>query len=492
LLKEEFFMLSYRALFCPLLALAVVAFVAPAAPAFPPAGPDVTVGDLTGDSGPSFIHPRSYGIVGSIAAYAVGTTSCNVGTDPLQWIDNVASRHPVISQNLFRLKTVSGSTRFEHIGQSWLKHGFCALQQSLCTSCTPYGGCCCDHLGVGCSDPYTASRNGSSSNLGPKFQVNAATGTFIEPHALPGGSATLAGRLQAETADVNPTLNTGALYWVEGMYISNDDAAANNDLNNASYRRVIFLNDAVFTMRWPTAPTEPTVRQEPAINAWKANDPGVQTVNIDIAGDGRMILGYKVTDLSGSGIGPWHYEYGLYNMNSDRSGQSFSVPLASPCITVTNPGFHDVFYHSGEPYVGTDWPPVVTSSSVSWQSETFAVNANANALRFGTLYNYRFDANAAPVDGTITIGLFKTGTPASVTVTASVPSTPSISCLRGDLNNDTLVDSGDVQLFATILVTGGGTTQQKCAGDLEAVPDCAIDMDDVDNFTNCLLAGGPC
>ena len=54
-------------------------------------------------------------------------------------------------------------------------------------------------------------------------------------------------------------------------------------------------------------------------------------------------------------------------------------------------------------------------------TETHATNADANALRWGTLYNFRFDANAAPVAGTVTLGLFKPGTPTSMQVDASVP-----------------------------------------------------------------------
>ena len=35
-----------------------------------------------------------------------------------------------------------------------------------------------------------------------------------------------------------------------------------------------------------------------------------------------------------------------------------------------------------------------------------------------------------------------------------------------------------------------GTAVEVCAGDLEAVPDMAIDMDDVPNFVTCLLNAG--
>ena len=114
-----------------------------------------------------------HGAVGSITAYSFGTTSVNVGTVNLNWIDG-SPFHPVISQNMFRLK----DGKFEHIGQSWLKHGFCALQEFACDACQPIAGGCLQALGVNCSDPYNASLNGAQSILGPTSQVNAATGVF--------------------------------------------------------------------------------------------------------------------------------------------------------------------------------------------------------------------------------------------------------------------------------------------------------------------------
>lgn len=452
----------------------------PAPTPSPRAGADVTVGALTGDvSG----NPRSWGSSGGIYAYSVGTTSCNIGTVPLEWIDNVPNRYPVIGQNLFRLKTEPGTNyqRFEQVGQSWLKHGFCALQQNLCSTCTPYCGGCCNHLGVGCSDPYTAGRNGGWSDLGPKSVVNAAAGTF-PTQTFASGPTNIRGRLQAQEADVDPDLNAGALYYVEGQYVCFDDATAGNKNNNASYRRVNINNNSTFSMVFVAG--NGTIREQPGINAWRANDPAVTLEIIDIPDDGRMILGYKVTD---NGDGTWHYEYALQNLNSHRSGQFFSV-TSPECIGATNLGFHDVFYHSGDNIDGTDWTPTVLSDQIIWATQTFGANPNANALRWGSLYNFRFDAATPPTTGNIKIGLFRTGTPSLVTVTAQVPS--ALTCLRGDVNLDTLVDGGDVARFVEVLMSGVGTSVEKCAGDVESVKDCEIGLSDVDNFVDCLLNGG--
>jgi hypothetical protein len=56
-----------------------------------------------------------------------------------------------------------------------------------------------------------------------------------------------------------------------------------------------------------------------------------------------------------------------------------------------------------------------------WNSETFAQNQNANALRWGTLYNFRFDSNRPPQAANATIGFYKTGAPITVAIQAPTP-----------------------------------------------------------------------
>jgi hypothetical protein len=144
---------------------------------------------------------------------------------------------------------------------------------------------------------------------------------------------------------------------------------------------------------------------------------------------GQVILGAKATDLGG---GMWHYEYAMQNLNSDRSVSSFSVP-SSDGLVVTNMGFRDVAYHSGDGYNsapgsvvnfdGTDWTPASDSSEVSWTMVPAVPVQNSNALRWGTMYNFRFDCNSAPANGSVTLGLFKAagGLPNSVSANTVVP-----------------------------------------------------------------------
>ena len=135
-------------------------------------------------------------------------------------------------------------------------------------------------------------------------------------------------------------------------------------------------------------------------------------------------MGYKVTNPS---TGVWHYEYALYNQNLDRSIQSFSVPFG-PGANISNISFHGPIQHPGwandgtqgdAGYSSTPWVVTQNGFSFTWSTETFAQNQNANAIRFGTLYNFRFDADQAPNPTNATVGYFKTGSPTVAVVQAA-------------------------------------------------------------------------
>jgi hypothetical protein len=274
--------------------------------------------------------------------------------------------------------------------------------------------------------------------LGPKSQVDAANGYFPWPFTAPAPAPTIGRRLQVAQTDL---ANAGALYFVQGQYIQFQDATMGNGNNNASYRRVT-VNASTFNLTLQ----ESVHRTIPAIWAWHDHgggvnvaDPDVQTSNIDVPDDGRFILASKVTDLGG---GMYHYEYAIENLNSNRNGGAFviNVPVNA---AVTNIGFHGVLYHSGEIYDNTDWTGARSGGTVTWQSpQTFAENPDSNALRWATLYNFRFDSDAAPdaALGQATLVLFKPGTPDSMTGAAHVPFIAQCPC---DWNHDGMLGSQD-------------------------------------------------
>ena len=464
-----------------------------------PIGPDIVVGELYG-AGTSPSHSqwnivRNWGrqVVNSvgITGYSVGTMSCNPGDVEVSWNVN-NNKHPVIGQQLYRLK----DGRFEQVGMSWVKHGFLALSEDYCDL-----GCIEPEqsgvfLGLGCSDPYTNQLNGTQTRLGPRGHINAFTGSFPYPFTSPNvpfpppnGSGLIAERLQVKDADIDPDVNTGARYFVEGHYVTSDDATLGNGLNNASYQEALVTVQAANVFNMTLTGTDQLLA--PGISAWKSIDPDVVESIIDVPNEGRFILSARATDLGG---GMWHYEYALHNYNSDRSGRTFTVPVPAG-IAVTNVGFNDVDYHSGDSLGtvsgaidNTDWPPNIGAASVSWATSTYASNRKANALRWATLYNFRFDAGAPPTTGDITIGLFKPGTIPSVsgsTIVPGEPPPPPCSC-RGDVDGSTLLDGADIDLYVQMFLEQ--TSIEPCA-EMTGSPGQPLDDDDTVEFVFRLLDG---
>lgn len=372
------------------------------------AGPDVTVFALP--------NITNHGTSGGIRGYSVGTTSCNVGNAPLNWCNAAGGcglgttnrDHPVIAQNMYRLK----NGRFDQIGAGWLKHGFLSLNLSSggCGSGTcanpPLGG---QQLGVGCTDPYDSGLNGSWP-LGRKSEVDATTGAFTFPFGGGGAqSAPWNQRVAVAETDLAPANNPGARYFVEGHYVAPDDAASGNGTNNASYREVS-VSGASFNLNL----LGNTIREKAAIEVWPTIDNSVELLNVDVpsAPSQRFHVARKVT-LAAPGL--WHYEYSIHNMNSDRAADQLEISFGGSTI-FSGVGFKDIDAHSGEPYDTTDWESATSANRVRWTTPPFpSAPANANALRWATLYNFWFDANRPPTDITThQLRLFKNGSPASV------------------------------------------------------------------------------
>lgn len=391
-------------------ALSLAAALILTAGAFATQGPDVTVLKVGVSGGDNNDFPY-YGQSGGIAAYSMATTSCNVGNQTLLWFSG-GNQHPVIGQNMFRLK----DGRFEQLGQSWLKHGFCAVNEPGCGSCQSTN---CDTLGIGCADTYWGTLNDGQGG-GPKSYVNPTTGVHTHPDPSPSGPTAIRGRLQVAVADIDPALNPGAEYFAESQYIAADDAQAGNGKNNASWRK---LNVVSVTNILGNGPT---VFQEPAIFAWRAEDPGVTIVEVTNTNeqgtgiDTTFYVAYRATD---NGDGTWSYVYCVQNLNSKQSGGGFMLPLVGGA-DITNVYFNDVDYHSGEPYDNTDWVYSNDGANFGWRSpQTYAQNQDSNALRWGTMYTFAFDANAAPVPGTAELELFEPGNVSSLSVPVDVPGT---------------------------------------------------------------------
>lgn len=340
-------------------------------------------------------------------ALSMATTSCNRGTVDVPWLAPMNRQHPLIHMALYRL--LGG--RFEQIGVSWMKHGFFALSNSQCTPCqNPSNG---TFLGVGCSDTYDVGNNSSRTYLGPRSEVNAYQGTWecTSSHFAGGlpdctrrhsssGHGGLDHRLVVSDADL---ANSGATYFYEAYYVVEGDDKLSN---NWGHRRcTMSWNGSAWTFSTPGS--NPLV-EGPALGGW-----GGTPTPVDVAaGDGEVLLAVQATDLGG---GTWHYEYALLNKNSDRQIRSFSLPVLG-VSNIVNMGFHD---SDADP--ANDWQVTLDADTIRWQTETFEQNPNANALVFGMMYNFRFDADAEPGALDAALGIFKPGDGSSVAARTTGP-----------------------------------------------------------------------
>jgi hypothetical protein len=423
-------------------------------------GPDVVVGDLSGLA-------QFGSSSGTQVGLAVGTDSCNFGTVNLNWFALPSNDHPVIPQNLYRMSGgASNNERFEQIGQSSVKHAFTALTNNICgLGCNGVGG---TQLGSGCSDPYSASLNAGNSNaLGPRAWINPFNGAYprgdsgaTNPNNHTGHAHTgPSHRILTEINDLNTTLNPGASYYAEGQYITpheyvwcQSNPTQCNMYNNVSYRQYnVVGTGSPFTF----SPAAATVRAKTAVTAWT----GATLVDINPApgADGIGTIAYKVTNPS---PGVWHYEYALYNQNMDRAIQSLGIPMGAG-VTLSNVGFHAPPQHPGWTFDGTfnntgfssaPWTQTQAGGVTTWSSETFAQNPNANAVRWGTLYNIRFDSNRPPQTVSATVGFLKTGAP--ITVQIQGPSTPVANNVS--VSGHVVTPTGQGIANATVSITDAG------------------------------------
>lgn len=388
------------------------------------------------------------GITGSIANYAaeqvpaasgvyydavsLPITTCNLGQQPLSWTVN-STTTPAFGMNLFRVS----ADRVEQIGQGWVHFGILPLQAAVCCTCTPVGG---SMLGPGCSNSDAATIMGHQPTAGPKVDVNPLTGAFPAMPSSPPYSGTTARRLRARVTDLTGFAGS-YLAEVQAIHPSEDPSAARN---NVSYRRVTVSangNERAFLL------ADSIVAGEPAIRAWAAMTPGVVETEVFLPEVGLAWVAARAVEVE---AGRWHYEYAVQNVTIARAIQSISIPRG-PGAAAGNFSFHDVDYADGDGIngvtrAGTDWPALSLNEAIVWATTPFATNPNANALRWGTLYNFGFDSTTPPCEGEITLTLFEPGSPATLAVSTIVPGcsvTPD-----GDYDNNGQVNLADYAHFA--------------------------------------------
>lgn len=493
--------------------LSVIALyvVTASSPLWGQVGPDVVTGLLIG--------AQQLAREGSVGSGTIGlgiwTTSCNYGDMTIPIDPLPETNHPGMWGNMYRLETVDGSTRLEQIGQSWLKHSFGSNNFDECNQGCQGGFF--NEVAPLCSDSYASIQfdacglGGSTEGLmGPRSSIHPYTGS------IPGGGNMGSGggcpinfpstnhlnhnhqivfgrqgpndiqhRLQVRDVDIDPILHPGARYFQEGGYITSSEflSGNGNQNNNVSHREIVIVDDTGSGPGWHFFPNiSGTFAELPAIEAW----PGASHTIIEPAplADGRGQMAYQVTNLGG---GMWHYEYAIFNQFNDASFGSFSVPIPAG-VTVSNIGFHAPLNHApaadADNYDNEPWVSSVTGGLITWTTDDFSIDPMANAIRWGTTYNFRFDADTPPQGVYSTVELFKRS--GSVSVATLGPQAPG----QTDCNNNGIDDTCELDCNAVGCsgVKGCGTATD-CDG--TGVPDdCEIDCNGNGVHDGCDISGG--
>jgi hypothetical protein len=391
---------------------------------------DVKLGELYGMS--------SYGHSGTFPngenAFSAATTSCNVGNVRVPWHAPMDAEHPLIGLAMFR--EVDGI--LEMIGQSDIKHGFFALSSSDCNQCND--GTNGDSLGVNCSDTYSAGNNASQHYLAPRSEINPFTAVwnpcgshFDGPnndcnrsHGSSGHSS-LQHRMHVYDSDLNVA---GAAFTFEGLYVVADDQ---NFANNLGWKALNSVNWSGSS--WTFSQSGVIPNPGPRIRTW-----GDMQHEVSPADDGAFWLATKTAD---NGDGTWHYEYALYNARSDRGAYSFEVPTGA--ASLTNDSFHDP-----DQTGANDWTVSTAAGVTTWSTDDFATDPGAPALFHQTMFNFRFDADVPPTDGSATSLLFKPGAGTSIVLNTKVPTSGATSALAGsDAYADFVLSSNDPNPFSS-------------------------------------------
>ena len=445
----------------------------------------VAQGGVAGETqGGDMVHCQlyalnQYGRNDDYVGLSVATTSWNLGDVALPWYPIPSENHPFIVMNVYRHTVLgNGATRFEQIGQSWVKHGFCALDNTQCsTDCIPTG---CSTLGIGCTDTYSSSLNAVQNGLGPRYEVNPWTRGWVYSgsHLSQGdhGHNHVDHRIQIHDDDLNPLLNPTSSYFVEGFYVCPEDI---DQMNSAAWKPVGVVGTPGGIWEFPMTGSGIMPEWGFAIDAWATAEQTLLAQEVPVvefvSPDGRCILAAEATPI---GDGVWHYEYALLNVDMDRKVGRFSLPIAA-VTGVMNLGFSGVKSY-GEPYSNDPWTATVADGTITFETVD-------NPLRWGTMYNFWFDATVAPNESTaVTLGLYEQGFVEEVTGTILGPDV-----IPPDCNGNEIVDVCDIDCGPP----EGSCDVPGCGQSLDCndnnVPDeCELDCNDNDVPDDCDIASG--
>ncbi|HEX5051152.1 MAG TPA: hypothetical protein VFZ65_05235 [Planctomycetota bacterium] len=354
------------------------------------------------------------------AGFMVGHSWCNGGTVNLPWISQsggvMVDMYPRIA---FLLARESGGRMVQISGRSFCKHSPTAFNFSSgpCAPCTSGGG---SFFFVGCSDTYGSGINQSQYALGPTEEIDPWLGTWnpqgsyfdrgdpavTGPAAMDSVRSLTSAQIAAFDAVKNrmtvrePELLAGATYYgqVHAMVQGEPGSARGNNTANREFS-ITGTGSA-----WSAGTVGPTMIGS-VLTRWSGATWEVGGNGND---DGRFLVAARVTGPTG---GMWHYEYAIHNLDNNRGGASFRIPVA-PGAIVQNPGFRDL---DTDPL--DDWTFSQSSTEIAFMA------VGTNSLQWNTIYNCWFDCSVEPGAGSMTIDEALPGPGGlSVMVSSHVPS----------------------------------------------------------------------
>jgi hypothetical protein len=350
---------------------------------------------------------------GGLVAMAPSADLRNNGPGDVRWSKAIApdsplGAHPFLALHFYR--RVGGV--LEQIGRSDLKHAFNAVN----SNCSCLSG---NVLYVGCEDTYGVNTNLNRHHLAPREEINASTRAWVSLGSHFDGTPVddfrdheaadhddFEHRLTVSESDLQ---TVGADYFMEGWYLAERDA----DLLNSLGHREVAPTFGGSTWTFPPVDSLETGSVLDEFVDGNNPPPGAASELVD-TGEGRVQLAVATTDLGG---GVFHYEYALMNFDFERQIRSFTVNrIASQ--TVNNADFGDV-----DDDAGNDWTVAIDSASITWSAPP------GNALDWGTLYNFRFDIDGAPIVSAAQIEPLDPGSPGAFPLTTLAPAAANVPTL---------------------------------------------------------------
>lgn len=353
----------------------------------------------------------------SEAGFSIGHSWCNTGTVNLPWQSQNGSimvdQYPRIA---FLLARENGGRFVQVCGRSHCKHSPTAFNFSSgpCAPCTAAGG---SFFYVGCSDTYGSGINSNQSYLGPTEEIDPWLGTWPPAGSyFDRGDPPVTG---SAAVDSVRSLNTAGFDQVKNRITVRESELLPNSTyfaqvyacvqgepgtargNNAASRQCSITGSPG---NWNTSTTGASVIG-PLVSMWPGATSHTGGNGND---DGRFAVAVKVT---GPVNGLWHYEYAIQNLDNNRGGASFRIPV-DPSATVQGAGFRDI---DTNPL--NDWAFSRTATEIAFTSP------GGNSLDWNTIYNCWFDCSVGPGAGFMTIAQARPGTGAlTVQVQADSPS----------------------------------------------------------------------